>query len=391
MALSNKKFLDEAGLVKLIGLIKRGISQAAATTVQTVGIASEEDTSLYANINIVPNHPRTGNYVTTDGTSKTFTYYDTHYGVAEPNTSDDDGISMVAGRDGLMSRADKTKLDGIAAGATRTIVDSAMSTTSTNPVQNKVVDSAIKAAAKTVRQTSQTGSTALPLLVSAQSSPTSGNNYEAGYDADLKFTPNSNTLIVKAATSSASGVTITPTSIKVGTTAAGGAVEMTPTQVNVGTATLTPTAYSGKATQTETDLANSAAGKGASMVAYDATHTVADKIATLDSAIGALKTIEFKIVTSLPTVANGETNVIYLIAHTHTTADSNTATGTSNAYDEYIKVNKGTDANPTWAWEKIGSTDIDLSNYWNGTNLTALSESDVESLWTSTNAAASAA
>lgn len=389
MALSNKKFLDEAGLVKLIGLIKRGISQATATTVQTVGIASEEDTSLYANINIVPNHPRTGNYVTTDGTSKQFTYYDTRYDVATPNVNDN-GV-LVQGLDGLMSRADKTKLDGIAAGANKTIVDSAMSTTSTNPVQNKVVDSAIKAAAKTVRQTSQTGSTALPLLVSVQSSPTSGNNYEAGYDADLKFTPNSNTLIVKAATSSASGVTITPTSIKVGTTAAGGAVEMTPTQVNVGTATLTSTAYSGKATQTETDLANSATGKGASMVAYDATHTVADKIATLDSAIGALKTIEFKIVTSLPTVANGETNVIYLIAHTHTTADSNTASGTSNAYDEYIKVNKGTTEKPTWAWEKIGSTDIDLSNYWNGTNLTALSESDVESLWTSTNAAASAA
>lgn len=389
MALSNKKFLDEAGLVKLIGLIKRGISQATATTVQTVGIASEEDTSHYANINIVPNHPRTGNYVTTDGSPKQFTYYDTHYDVAKPNVNDN-GV-LVQGLDGLMSRADKTKLDGIAAGATRTIVDSAMSTTSTNPVQNKVVDSAIKAAAKTVRQTSQTGSTALPLLVSAQSSPTSGNNYEAGYDADLKFTPNSNTLIVKAATSSASGVTITPTSIKVGTTAAGGAVEMTPTQVNVGTGTLTSTAYSGKATQTETDLANSATGKGASMVAYDATHTVADKIATLDTAIGALKTIEFKIVTSLPTVANGETNVIYLIAHTHTTADSNTAPGTSNAYDEYIKVNKGTTENPTWAWEKIGSTDIDLSNYWNGTNLTALSESDVESLWTSTNAAASAA
>lgn len=33
----------------------------------------------------------------------------------------------------------KTKLDGIAAGANKTIVDSALSTTSTNPVQNKVV------------------------------------------------------------------------------------------------------------------------------------------------------------------------------------------------------------------------------------------------------------
>ena len=44
---------------------------------------------------------------------------------------------------GLMSAADKTKLDGIATGANKTTVDSALSSTSTNPVQNKVVNTAI--------------------------------------------------------------------------------------------------------------------------------------------------------------------------------------------------------------------------------------------------------
>lgn len=44
---------------------------------------------------------------------------------------------------GLMSASDKTKLDGIATGATKITVDSAMSSTSTNPVQNKVVNAAI--------------------------------------------------------------------------------------------------------------------------------------------------------------------------------------------------------------------------------------------------------
>lgn len=39
--------------------------------------------------------------------------------------------------------ADKTKLDGIASGANKTVVDSALSTTSTNPVQNKAVKTAI--------------------------------------------------------------------------------------------------------------------------------------------------------------------------------------------------------------------------------------------------------
>lgn len=40
---------------------------------------------------------------------------------------------------GLMSATDKVKLDGVEDGATKTIVDDAMSDTSTNPVQNKVV------------------------------------------------------------------------------------------------------------------------------------------------------------------------------------------------------------------------------------------------------------
>lgn len=44
---------------------------------------------------------------------------------------------------GLMSSTDKTKLDGIATGANKTIVDSALSATSTNPVQNKVINSEI--------------------------------------------------------------------------------------------------------------------------------------------------------------------------------------------------------------------------------------------------------
>ena len=49
--------------------------------------------------------------------------------------------------DGLMSSSDKTKLNGIAAGATKTIVDSALSSTSTNPVQNKVIYGAISSKA----------------------------------------------------------------------------------------------------------------------------------------------------------------------------------------------------------------------------------------------------
>ena len=40
---------------------------------------------------------------------------------------------------GLMSKADKAKLDGIAAGATKVTVDSVVSASSVNPVQNKAI------------------------------------------------------------------------------------------------------------------------------------------------------------------------------------------------------------------------------------------------------------
>lgn len=51
--------------------------------------------------------------------------------------------AVTASANGMMIAADKTKLDGIAAGANKTAVDSALSSTSTNPVQNKVIDNAL--------------------------------------------------------------------------------------------------------------------------------------------------------------------------------------------------------------------------------------------------------
>lgn len=45
--------------------------------------------------------------------------------------------------EGLMTASDKNKLDGIDVGANKTTVDTALSTTSTNPVQNKVINSAL--------------------------------------------------------------------------------------------------------------------------------------------------------------------------------------------------------------------------------------------------------
>ena len=67
-----------------------------------------------------------GTNLTVDGTGK-LSAIDTTYEDATTTTH------------GLMSTADKIKLNGIAEGANKTIVDSSLSATSTNPVQNKVV------------------------------------------------------------------------------------------------------------------------------------------------------------------------------------------------------------------------------------------------------------
>lgn len=68
--------------------------------------------------------------------------------MASNNLINEDELYLVEGdeytnatqsKSGLMSNIDKSKLDGIADGANKTIVDSSLSTTSTNPVQNKVI------------------------------------------------------------------------------------------------------------------------------------------------------------------------------------------------------------------------------------------------------------
>lgn len=72
----------------------------------------------------------------------------------------------------------------------------------------------------------------------------------------------------------------------------------------------------------------------------------------VDDAIGNITEFDFQIVPELPIA--GVKGVIYLIAHNH---------GTSDGYDEYIWV--------TDKFEKIGNTDMNLSGYVTGTNLTA--------------------
>ena len=61
--------------------------------------------------------------------------------------------AATAEADGLMSKTDKTKLDGIEAEANKTIVDATLDASSTNPVQNKVVKAALDSKASAAEAT----------------------------------------------------------------------------------------------------------------------------------------------------------------------------------------------------------------------------------------------
>ena len=84
----------------------------------------------------------------------------------------------------------------------------------------------------------------------------------------------------------------------------------------------------------------------------------------INSAVGNITSIKYEKVSSLPTA--GSNGVIYLVAHSH---------GTQDIYDEYIWLAESK------TFEKIGNTDIDLSGYVKSSELTAISTSDLSTMW----------
>lgn len=73
----------------------------------------------------------------------------------------------------------------------------------------------------------------------------------------------------------------------------------------------------------------------------------------IKNAVGKITSFEYKIVDSLPAVSDGKKGVIYLIAHSGST--------NQNSYDEYIFL--PADGSTAARYEKIGTTDIDLTPY----------------------------
>lgn len=106
--------------------------------------------------------------------------------------------------------------------------------------------------------------------------------------------------------------------------------------------------------QNATQVDNAITGKG-----YQTASQVSSAIS---SAIAGVTQFDYSIVASLP--ATGVKGTIYLV--------SNSGTGT-NVYDEYLWINN--------AWEKLGTTNVDLSGYVKEENLVAITNAEIDALF----------
>lgn len=96
--------------------------------------------------------------------------------------------------------------------------------------------------------------------------------------------------------------------------------------------------------------------------------TTSDAQGLIDDALADITGIDFQVVATLP--ASGVKGTIYLV-------------GTASPYDEYIWIEP---TSGTAFWEQIGSTDIDLTNYWTSqsgqtNSLVAITTAEIDSLF----------
>ena len=105
--------------------------------------------------------------------------------------------------------------------------------------------------------------------------------------------------------------------------------------------------------QTEVNVKSTIEGYG-----YQTSSQVSTAIS---NALADVTGISYSIVTSLP--STGEPGIIYLKSN---------GGSTSNIYDEYIYVNG--------KFEKIGTTDVDLSGYLKSSDLTAITNGEIDEI-----------
>lgn len=253
--MATQKFINETGLSHYTSLVKKAdkdvkdwsekkvnVTQIASGDTGTFPVLLNElvwdrqggsggineaktDTGLRFNVAtkelIITDGTNTSKFSPTGGDAGDFTGTTT-VGIVAGTSSASPKVEVKVGSSAKATSGEITKATTGLYGVTK-LSDTAGTSTTLAATQNL---------ASKVKQSSQTGSNALSLLMTTQTSPTSGTSYDTGYDSNLKFTPNTDTLQVGIASSSASGTTITPSSVKVGKTS--GYSELTATDLTVG-------------------------------------------------------------------------------------------------------------------------------------------------------------
>ena len=207
------------------------------------------------------------------------------------------------------TNAEKTKLAGIAEGAQKNVQPAWALTSGDGAIKNK------------------------PTIPTKVSQLTNDSNYQDDTEVEASIATNLNAL--RADSSQEIGFTIRD---DIG--------------ANNLAAVYTLKQENGKISGELANLGDAISGKVQNLAdSYLATQSfVNDKIT---SAVGKITSFEYKIVSSLPSTSEGKKGVVYLVAHSGSTSN--------NSYDEYIFL--PAEGSTAARYEKIGTTDIDLTPY----------------------------
>ena len=277
-----------------------------------------------------------------------------------------DGTKVLSTND--YTTTEKTKLSGIEEGANKTVVDTVLNSTSTNPVQNNVINSALNNKVdKITGKGLSTNDLTDDLLTKLNNTATKVEEI-----ATVGGEPN----IIETVKVNGTILTVTNKSVNVevptnNNQLTNGAGYITGIDNNDVTDALGFTPYNAtnpngyinaievgrilddRNFQTSAQVNSIIDGKG---------YQTADQVDTaIADAIGDITGISYEVVTSLP--STGEAGVIYLLSNGGTNP---------NIYDEYIYTNN--------KFEKIGTTDVDLSDYVQNTDLEVITNSEIDTI-----------
>lgn len=237
-------------------------------------------------------------------------------------------------------------------------VDSSLSSTSENPVQNKVINTALNGKASSSHNHTKSEITDFPITMtpSSHSHGSVTNDGKIGSASGKIITTGTGGVLQASNSITKSQISDFPTSMTPSShTHNTGEVSDTSAYGNIGSAA--------NATQkTINDKINTALGNKANtsnVYTKSETYTQSEITTAISNAVGNLKL--FEIVTSLPT-SNIKNDRLYLIANGESIAN--------NSYDIYLRVNN--------AWEQLDSLEFDISNYYNKTETDTLLDGKVD-------------